>query len=292
MILLITSPCFFYRMTRTRTENERSVGQKTRIFSESNIQKFVDIISLTNWCEIMNHESGDLNCTLFYEHMSRFYSESFPLVTISRKRQKDRPWVTQALVTSIRQKNKLYRKSVEKPVESNIVKYKEYKKILNVVLKAAEENYYHQLLEERNNSAKNLWKRFGPILNTSKTQRSNIASLLVKGQKVTDGKLIADALNNFFSNIGRDLDQKIDQSGACFRKFLKDRDCQSFSLPQSWKLMFANYWNWNWTVQRLVDQMDSVQNWSHHPILTNLILLKSHRCTNNLKNFLWTITAP
>ena len=139
---------------------------KTRIFSESNIQKFVDIISSTNWCEILNHESGDLNCTLFYESMSRFYSESFPLVTISRKRQKDRPWVTQALVTSIRQKNKLYRKSVEKPVESNTVKYKEDKKILNVVLKAAEENYYHQLLDERSNSAKNLWKHFGPILNT------------------------------------------------------------------------------------------------------------------------------
>ena len=141
---------------------------KTRIFSESNIQKFVDIISSTNWCEILNHESGDLNCTLFYEYMSRFYSESFPLVTISRNRQNDRPWVTQAVVTSIRQKNKLYRKSVEKPVESNTVKYKEYKKILNVVLKAAEENYYHQLLDERSNSAKNLWKHFGPILNTSK----------------------------------------------------------------------------------------------------------------------------
>ena len=74
---------------------KREIGRpkKTRIFSESNIQKFVDIIFSTNWCEIMNHESGDLNCTLFYEHMSRFYSESFPLVTISQKRQKtDHGW--------------------------------------------------------------------------------------------------------------------------------------------------------------------------------------------------------
>ena len=58
--------------------------------------------------------------------------------------------------------------------------------------------------------------------------------------------------------------------------------------------------------------MDSVPNWSghvpmywpnhwhyyitpvssHHPILTNLKLPKSYRCTNNLKNVLWTITTP
>ena len=111
-------------------------------------------------------------------------------------------------MTSIRQKNKLYRKSVETPVEFNIVNYKEYKKILNVVLKAAEENNYHQLLDERSNSVKNLWKHFGRILNSSKTQSSNIASLLVKGQKVTDGKLIADAFNDFVSNTGRDLGEK------------------------------------------------------------------------------------
>ena len=90
-------------------------------------------------------------------------------------------------MTSITQKNKLHRKSVEKPVESNTVKYKEYKKILNVILKAAEENYYHQLQDEHCSSAKNLRKHFGPILNTSKHKKA-IASLLVKGQKVTDGK--------------------------------------------------------------------------------------------------------
>ena len=38
------------------------------------------------------------------------------------------------------EKNKLYHKSVEKPVETYTVKYKKYKKILNVALKAAEEN--------------------------------------------------------------------------------------------------------------------------------------------------------
>ena len=80
--------------------------------------------------------------------------------------------VTQALKTIIRQKNKRYRKSIEKPVEYNTVKYKEYEKILKVVLKAALENYYHQLLDESSNSVKKLYKHFGPIHNIFKTRET------------------------------------------------------------------------------------------------------------------------
>ena len=39
-----------------------------------------------------------------------------------------------------------------------------------------------------------------------------MASLLVKGQEVTDGRLTADAFNDFVGNIRRYFDRTIDQS--------------------------------------------------------------------------------
>ena len=79
------------------------------------------------------------------------YSDSFPLVCVSRKRHKDKSWITKGNLTSIRHKNELFRKSIEKPTDANIMKYNEYKKILNVCIKTAEHSYYQQMFNDRSN---------------------------------------------------------------------------------------------------------------------------------------------
>ena len=147
---------------------------------------------------ISPHDSGNKNCSEFYNQIKKFYSDSFPLVRVSRKRNKDKSWITKGILKSIRHKNKLYRKSIEKPTDSNIMKYSEYRKILNACIKTAEQLYYQQMFDDRSNSAKNLWKHFGPILNNSKRVRSNISSLQVNGRKITDNRAIAEAFNDFF----------------------------------------------------------------------------------------------
>ena len=69
---------------------------------------------------------------------------------------------------------------------------------------------------------------FGPILNSSKRVRSNISSLQVNGRKITDNRAIADAFNDFFSNVGCNLDRKIEKDKSCFRRYLKDKISGSF----------------------------------------------------------------
>ena len=43
---------------------------------------------------------------------------------------------------------------------------------------------------------------------------------------------IADTFNDFFSNVGRNLDQKIGSADKNFRKYLSNRMNSSFSLLQ------------------------------------------------------------
>ena len=93
---------------------------------------------------MLNHECGNINCTQFYNYISEIYSDFFPLVHVSRKCCKDKRWATRGILTSIRRKNKLYCISIEKPSDSNSIKYKEYRRILHSCLKAAEEIYYQQ----------------------------------------------------------------------------------------------------------------------------------------------------
>ena len=150
---------------------------------------------------------------------------------ISRKRHKDKPWITKGILISIRHKNRLYKESILNPNDSNIHRYNMYKKISCDCLKRAEEVYYLNILNDRKNSAKNLWKHFGPILNNSKKRRGDISLLLVNGVKITEDKAIADTFNDFFSNVGRNLDQKIGGADKNFRKYLSNRMNSSFFLP-------------------------------------------------------------
>ena len=78
------------------------------------------------------------------------------------------------------------------------MKYREYRKILNACIKTVEQLYYQQMFDDRSISAKNLWKHFGLILNSSKRVLSNISSLQVNGRKITENRAIADAFNDFF----------------------------------------------------------------------------------------------
>ena len=84
------------------------------------------------------------------------------------------------------------------------------------------------MFNDRSNSTKNLWKHFGPILNSSKKQRSNVSSLQVNDRKITQNQAIANAFNDFFRRVGSNLDGKIGKHNSCFRQYLKDKISSSF----------------------------------------------------------------
>ena len=220
----------FFSWCQPSRKKQTSKRPKVRIFSDKNIQKFVDELSTVNWNQVLNHNNGNQDCSEFYKYFNRIYCESFPLVQISIKRHKDKPWITKSILISIRHKNRLYKESILNPNDSNIHRYNMYKKILCDCLKRAEEVYYLNILNDRKNSAKNLWKHFGPILNNYKKRRGDISSLLVNGVKITEDKAIADTFNDFFSNVGRNLDQNIGGTDKNFRKYLSNRMNSSFFL--------------------------------------------------------------
>ena len=74
------------------------------------ITKFNDILSSTAWDEILTSDDPDVLCKTFYRILTNAYERCFPLVRLSRKKAKDKPWITKGLRTSINHKNKLYSK--------------------------------------------------------------------------------------------------------------------------------------------------------------------------------------
>merc|ERR1712208_262115 len=77
----------------------------------SNYAIFNNAISGTDWSFIANENNCQNAFTLFYDTIKDIYNRSFPLKKIKVKYKNRIPWLTEALKTSIKMKNKLYVKA-------------------------------------------------------------------------------------------------------------------------------------------------------------------------------------
>ena len=76
-------------------------------------------------------------------------------------------------------------------------------------MKICEKNYYTRLLLENKDSAKNIWKVYGELINNNKKKKENvIKKLIYEDIEMTDTTEIANAFNNYFSLVGTKLASK------------------------------------------------------------------------------------
>ena len=220
-------PCFTsIKHNRTSCIGERPM---TRLFGEKNSTSFVQRMEAENWNEIYS-EGGDYY-TKFITVVLRIFQQSFPVVRVSRKRWRDKPWVTKALKTSIRRKNNLYKASLTHHDNQKNERYKTYKNILRKCLKEAEVKYYEELFDNHKNSVYNIWKTLNPIINPKKGKSfATIKKLIIDQGVAEDKQQISNSMNDHFCNIGSKLKLEIPDYGRQYMDFMPQRIINSFYL--------------------------------------------------------------
>ena len=185
------------------------------IFGELNCRKFIGMFRNTNWEQLFASED-DLY-PKFIERLNILYNECFPLRQLSRKRQRDKPWITKGLKISIKYKNKLYMKALTKSSEYIYARYTHYKKILERCVKQTENTYYYELFNSCSNKSRDTWKHLSCLLKRRKCRSSMINKLIFDEQSVTDPQEIANALNDYFCIVGERLSNKLPDYGNEYR---------------------------------------------------------------------------
>ena len=177
----------------------------TRIFGARNCSKFVQKMTTENWNdEYMDSEHDSYH--KFVTTVHHIFQQSFPLVQLSRRRIKDKPWITKGLKISIMHKNRLYKTQLLRPGRQQLMKYNKYKNFLRRCLNEAETNYYQDVFDSNQNSVYNIWKTLNPMINPKAGSKStSIHKLSVDGKVIKDNSNISDAMNNHFCTIGEVL---------------------------------------------------------------------------------------
>ena len=220
-------PCFI--SIKCGIHNTKMSRPLTRVFGDKNCQRFIESMHAENW-QVLYEPDADWY-SRFITVVKQKFETCFPLVRVSRKRIKDRPWITTGLKLSIKKSHRLYRNTLQDSCPHMISKYKKYKALLRNCLKAAEQSYFCELFDDTKQSAYNLWKNLGPVINPNKKKKQRVINkMCFDGKYVSVDQDIADHMNMYFCEIGEKLQDAIPDLGYDYKRYLPARVENTFFL--------------------------------------------------------------
>lgn len=132
-------------------------------------------------------------------------NDVIPLKTVKiRDKKMNKPWINSAMLVHIKERHKLYKKYLKKPISFGNV-YREYRNKVNNMLKDAKNNYYKSKFRENAGNSKGTWNVINEIINKKDRTSNNIEFLNINHVDVKDPDKICNHLNCYFATIGSNL---------------------------------------------------------------------------------------
>ncbi len=200
-----------------------------RCYSDDNISKFKNNLSKVNWNEVLDNIDAEHDYNVFVNKFQELYDESIPLKKCTSKSKKTpkSPWITKGLLKSINHKNKLYKKYIHCPSDSNYHKFKTFRNKLHSLIRKAKRSYYFTHFEQVKNNLRQTWKTINTVIGRTRKQTLNDQFRRESGTIITDPRKISDEFNDFFVNVGPNLASKIHSSGKQYYDYLNNSHTNS-----------------------------------------------------------------
>ena len=248
-----------------------SLNKMYRSYDAKSINKFCNQIATHSWstlielCETETDSSVLYDC--FFNDFFFVYDEAFPLKMRQETQSQllSNPWMTPNLIKCCKKKSKLfkkYKKCCTTKTKANFIKYRN---ILKKTIQSAEKMYYATKFSENSLNAQKTWLIINEIL--SKPQKRSLVNCLTD----PDGKLLtnlqaAEMFNEYFSNIGANLAEKIATAKTDFSHYMPNEPAHSavFGYTDLQE------------IENIIKGLKSVKSVGHDEISTKIIKLVAH----------------
>ena len=208
----------------------KKVNIYERNFKFFNEREFGNQLVNLDWDSILclNDNDPNVSTSNLYNSITYLLDEFAPFRKIAKKelKLKSKPWINGDILSKMEERDKLLHKyRIAKDENLKSIIYDNYKVVRNLVTKLkrdAKIAYYKEFFETHKEKSSDIWKGIKSIVRINSTSRKDITLLDFNGKNVTDPKLISNIFNNFFVNIGPNLDRKISKSKIDFRVYLKN----------------------------------------------------------------------
>ena len=131
------------------------------------------------------------------------------------------PWMTDGLMKSSAERDKLYRKCIG--LDKNHDKYKKfvsYRNKFNSLKRTARQKYYSDKIKEFRHNSQRLWKILNSMIGKHNDKGLPTDSFNIDGKTVTDPHTISNSFCNFYSTNSKKLADNIPNSNKNFQDYL------------------------------------------------------------------------
>ena len=211
--LLITDisdhlPIFSISLDHMRTHQQQE-SLFIRDKSNQNISNFLEELDCTDCSNLDRYNDPKICYSKFLERYTKTYEKHFPLKKLKRRLHPKRLWISQGLLKSTKQKNKLYKRYLSNPSPQKELIYKTYKNKLNHSLRIAKRLYYNKKLNESKSKMRATRRLLNEVLNNKKLRPKPNSVFKVDDQEISDPMEIANRFCFYFSNIGPNFAKRI-----------------------------------------------------------------------------------
>ena len=204
---------------------KKSIDIIKRDFSDQNKEKFKNDLVNADWSTLYEDNDTNSKYNAFSKIYSSLYDKHFPIKKIKLKEKDIRsPWISKGMKKSSRMKQKLYIKNLKRNTAKSEAEYKCYKNLFEKLKTKAKQNYFSSLISKYKNNSKKIWGVMKEISGKIKLKSSNLPKMLrVENEVFSEENEIANRFNEFFTNIGPTLANKITNAKKDFKDYLNPK---------------------------------------------------------------------
>lgn len=222
-------------INKPRIKIENNTNMYKRDYKNLNEESFLDDISIQQW----DNNSNDPN-EMFNDFLWRLESSvnrHAPLRKLSKKeyKLKSKPWISVFIQRKIRHRNELFSRKKKNPTDEYVAQaYNRFRNSVNRDIIKAKRNYYSTYFENCKLNMKKTWKGIKEIINNKPNPVIQISQLKVNNALTDNPEAISNAFNDFFVNVGPNVDKEIPVIPIAPSAFLKNRiDLDFIPTPTS-----------------------------------------------------------
>ena len=134
-----------------------------------------------------------------------------PIIKLNKKHINKtwKPWISKTILKMISHKGRLFRKKKEDPLNDGIKRaYNLFQNRVTKEIRKANKEYYKNYFENNTSNMKYTRKGIRNILSLGNKNHSLITQIDYKGKHVSSNPGMANAFNDFFTNVGPKLERR------------------------------------------------------------------------------------
>ena len=225
--------------------NQNHLPKKHNIYTRSskkfNKDEFTrDYLSI-NWDEIIDLNRNDVNFSMenFLAKFNNILDMHMPLRKLTHKefKQKYKPWITNNILSKIRDKNKILKRYMDSKDQVRKNEYfEQFKFLKNDItqsIRTGKKAYYKSYFVQNKNNLQKIWKGIKEIINIKSKNFDSPTCLQVGDENVTNPITITNSFNDYFTSIADDILKKRKYNGSkSYRDFLANRLIENFIFEE------------------------------------------------------------